>query len=348
MTLSYRHAYHAGSASDVFKHASLLCLLRLRVEALQRERGAAAQLALVDTHSGAGSYELCAGGLADKLREHRGGVARLLEAVERRPAHGALHRCPDAIELARLAREWDSHRHGERDDAARPRATATSMTSLQHYPGSPLLALAFVRRACGLKGPAALFELHSTDQPLLASNVRLAGWPLPGEPVDVLRADGFAAAPAAALKLAARGFFISLLCDPAYELPSEYARAEQLVRALALALAQHQHQHMHWQAALWYPRLRQRTESDAMLARLRAFCRRKRLPWASLVLDTDSARGAQRGLYGSGLFVAGAPPGFASEAKYLLPALRDVLAVHPDARWTVEQGEDGQPGPGPG
>ncbi len=352
MTLSYRHAYHAGSASDVFKHASLLCLLRLRVEALRRERGAAAQLALVDTHSGAGSYELGAGGLADKLREHRDGVARLLEAVERRPAHGALQRCPDANELARLAREWDRHCHGERDGAARPRTTATSMASLQHYPGSPLLALAFVRRACGLKGPAAFFELHSTDQPLLASNVRRAGWPLAGEPVDVLRADGFAAAPAAALKLAARGCFVSLLCDPAYELPSEYARAEQLVRALALALAQtqhqdqHQHQHMRWQAALWYPRLRQRTEAEAMLARLRALCRRKRLPWASLVLDTDSARGAQRGLYGSGLFVAGAPPGFASEAKYLLPALRDLLAAHPDARWTVEQGEEDPPGPG--
>jgi hypothetical protein len=30
----------------------------------------------------------------------------------------------------------------------------------------------------------------------------------------------------------------------------------------------------------------------------------------------------------------------------LLPALCGLLAAHPDARWTVEQGEDDQPEPG--
>jgi 23S rRNA (adenine2030-N6)-methyltransferase len=324
MTLSYRHAYHAGSASDVFKHASLLCLVRLRVDALRREHGAAAQLALIDTHSGAGAYDLGAGGLADKLREHRGGVARLLDAVERK--HGALQRCPDALELARLAREWDK----------KARTTTDKGLGLQHYPGSPLLALAFARRACGLPGPAALFELHSSDHPLLASNVRRAGWPRPGEPVEVRRADGFVAAPAAVQELSARGCFVSLLCDPAYELPSEYARAEQLLRALA------QNRNVNMQAALWYPRLRHRTEAEAMLARLRALCRRKQLPWASLVMDTESAQGGPRGLYGSGLFVAGTPPGFAREANKLLPALIDVLSTHPEARWTLQHGGDGE------
>lgn len=73
--MNYRHAYHAGNFADCFKHALLLLL----IEAMQRKDKP--YLAL-DTHAGAGGYDLSAGP-AEQTGEWRQGVGRLLEA---RPA----------------------------------------------------------------------------------------------------------------------------------------------------------------------------------------------------------------------------------------------------------------------
>jgi 23S rRNA (adenine2030-N6)-methyltransferase len=70
--LSYRHAFHAGNAADVFKHAVLLHCL----DYLKRKE---APLLVIDTHGGAGSYSLTEGHAALN-REWERGVARILEA----------------------------------------------------------------------------------------------------------------------------------------------------------------------------------------------------------------------------------------------------------------------------
>lgn len=49
--LSYQHIYHAGNFADVHKHVALVCALG-RLQA-QRDK-----LRIVDTHAGAGSYDL--------------------------------------------------------------------------------------------------------------------------------------------------------------------------------------------------------------------------------------------------------------------------------------------------
>jgi 23S rRNA (adenine2030-N6)-methyltransferase len=49
--LNYRHAFHAGNFADVFKHALLLAMLA-------DLRRAAAPLTVIDTHAGAGVYDL--------------------------------------------------------------------------------------------------------------------------------------------------------------------------------------------------------------------------------------------------------------------------------------------------
>src|SRR4026209_68473 len=50
-TMNYRHAYHAGNFADVVKHA-VLC----RVLVYLREKPAAFRV--IDTHAGAGRYDL--------------------------------------------------------------------------------------------------------------------------------------------------------------------------------------------------------------------------------------------------------------------------------------------------
>jgi 23S rRNA (adenine2030-N6)-methyltransferase len=76
--VKYRHSYHAGNFADVHKHVTLLALLR----ALQRKPKG---FLYVDTHAGAGSYDL-----GDASTRHgaeaRGGLTALEAAPEPRAA----------------------------------------------------------------------------------------------------------------------------------------------------------------------------------------------------------------------------------------------------------------------
>ena len=67
--LSYRHAFHAGNFADVFKHALLVLIIRM----LQRKDK---PFCLLDTHAGAGRYDLYSPP-AQKNREFSNGIGRL-------------------------------------------------------------------------------------------------------------------------------------------------------------------------------------------------------------------------------------------------------------------------------
>jgi 23S rRNA (adenine2030-N6)-methyltransferase len=69
--MNYRHAFHAGNAGDCVKHALLMLLLG----ALQRKP---ASVFMLDTHAGAGAYDL-AGEAAQRTGEWRSGIGRLLD-----------------------------------------------------------------------------------------------------------------------------------------------------------------------------------------------------------------------------------------------------------------------------
>ena len=68
--MNYRHAFHAGNFADVVKHA-VLC----RILTHLREKPAAFRV--IDTHAGAGVYDL-AGPEAGKTGEWRDGIGRLI------------------------------------------------------------------------------------------------------------------------------------------------------------------------------------------------------------------------------------------------------------------------------
>ena len=117
--MNYRHSFHAGNFADIVKHALLLWLLE--------RRQAQGPVSVIDTHAGAGLYDLS--GDAARSREAEAGIARLMAAAERPPLIEAL-----AAEVGRL----------NPDGGARL------------YPGSPLLIAGRLRDDDRYVG----FELH--------------------------------------------------------------------------------------------------------------------------------------------------------------------------------------------
>jgi 23S rRNA (adenine2030-N6)-methyltransferase len=85
--MNYRHAFHAGNFADLLKHASLIAVL----SRLTSEPG---PLTVVDTHGGAGLYDLT-GPEAERSREARSGAARLMGG-ELPPVMAALRRAVEA------------------------------------------------------------------------------------------------------------------------------------------------------------------------------------------------------------------------------------------------------------
>src|ERR1700755_3414999 len=79
--MNYRHGYHAGNFADVLKHAALCELLRLLTSKDKK-------LFVLDTHAGAGGYDLSTGP-ARRTGEGEGGVGRPLRGVRAASGGGA-------------------------------------------------------------------------------------------------------------------------------------------------------------------------------------------------------------------------------------------------------------------
>jgi len=145
--MNYRHAYHAGNFADVLKHAVLVWA----VGYLQQKPG---PLCLIDSHGGAGLYDLGAPA-AQKTGEAEAGILRLA-ATEARPAV--------------LEPYWDLVRG------------ANGGGAVVHYPGSPKLIAALLRP----QDRAVIGELHKEETAALRAS--LARF----ERVRVVEGDGYA------------------------------------------------------------------------------------------------------------------------------------------------------------
>jgi 23S rRNA (adenine2030-N6)-methyltransferase len=128
--LSYRHAFHAGNAADVLKHAVLICCL----DYLGRKEK---PFLVIDTHAGAGFYPLTEG-YAAQNREWEGGVGRLLACDTLPPLldrYAALVRDSLGVEFP------------------------AKLSPVGRYPGSPALIQKLLRP----RDQAVCFELHPAD-----------------------------------------------------------------------------------------------------------------------------------------------------------------------------------------
>src|SRR5262249_49750299 len=87
--MNYRHAFHAGNFADVVKHA---VLVRILVHLCQKP----APFRVIDTHAGAGRYDL-AGEEAQRSGEWREGIGRLVAARMATPARALFAPYLDAV-----------------------------------------------------------------------------------------------------------------------------------------------------------------------------------------------------------------------------------------------------------
>ena len=112
--MNYRHAFHAGGFADVLKHIVLVRILTY----LQDKQAA---FRVIDTHAGAGVYDLT-GEQAQRGGEWLSGIARIMQA---RFSETVLSLMRPYLDIVR---------------AFNPQGT-----SLTTYPGSPLFARALLR-----------------------------------------------------------------------------------------------------------------------------------------------------------------------------------------------------------
>ena len=149
--MNYRHAFHAGNFADLIKHAVLTHLMR----ALTVAPGA---LTVIDTHAGAGLYDL-AGAEARRTGEAEAGVVRLMADAE----------APAAFDDLR---------------AAVRRANAPG--AVRFYPGSPVL----IGEALRSRDRLIACELRPDDHATLKGRLpRHVG-------AEILKADGWTVAAA--------------------------------------------------------------------------------------------------------------------------------------------------------
>jgi len=189
--MNYRHGFHAGNFADVVKHSLLAMLL----EALSRKP---APWAYLDTHAGAGAYDLHSEA-ARRTREAEGGIGRLWAARGRLP--------PAAERLCDIVAGLN------------PGAPADTLPRV--YPGSPRVAAALARPEDRL----LLAELHPEEAYLLRGELQ------GNKAVAVHERDGYEMLKAFTPPKERRGL---VLIDPPYEKADEFeAVAEALVSAHA-------------------------------------------------------------------------------------------------------------------
>jgi len=276
--LSYRHGFHAGNHADVLKHIALVALLRILT---RKDKG----VAVVDTHAGAGMYSL-EHGFAVKNAEFHDGIALLWQRSDL-PAPVA-----DYLDQVR---------------AANPDGM------LRHYPGSPRIALGVLRPQDRLR----LFELHSTEAPILAEQFAKEG-----RRVAVTTGDGFVGLKAVLPPPSRRGL---VLIDPSYELVSDY-------RAVVAAVRDGMQRFATGTYVVWYPLL-QRRESIELPDKLR---RAAGADWLDIALQVNAPSLEGRGLHGSGLFIVNPPWKFSEQMRGIMPWLTRVLAQDATASFRID------------
>jgi 23S rRNA (adenine2030-N6)-methyltransferase len=147
--MNYRHAFHAGSFADVIKH---IVLVRILLYLHQKP----AAFRVIDTHAGAGLYDLTSEE-ARRGNEWLTGIARIMQA---RFSETAAPLMQPYLDIVRAFND-----RGE----------------LTAYPGSPLIARALLRpqdrlTACEVASPARKALIDALRRDAQAKVIDLDGW----------------------------------------------------------------------------------------------------------------------------------------------------------------------------
>ena len=278
---SYRHAFHAGSHADILKHLILIYL----VEYLQEKPGA---LTIIDTHAGAGIYNL-EDGFAKVSNEAEGGIFRLEKFIASATQTNFL--VDPGIE------KYFKHIQSENTNDI-----------LSVYPGSPFILARLLRPQDRLK----LFELHPKEIDILRHNIQQ----LPqAKQIDIYAENSFARLKGLIPPPSRRGL---ILIDPSYEDKQDY-------RYLEIALEEAIQRFATGCYAIWYPILSRR-ESAALPDRIKKITATHNRSWLHAELRVENAPGERR-LQASGMLIINPPWTLKQHLATALPALVKALGV---------------------
>lgn len=181
--LSYRHAFHAGNHADVLKH---FVLMQVLAYTNQKDK----PYWYIDTHAGAGMYQLNTG-YAAQNGEYESGIAPLwYENTLNQPLKA----------FVGLIQSFNPN------------------SKLTYYPGSPSIAQALVRATDKMR----LFELHPNDCKILLENFKGKD-----RTVRIEKQDGFAGIKAILPPPPRRAV---VLIDPPYEEKQDYQRVVTCIK----------------------------------------------------------------------------------------------------------------------
>ena len=263
--LSYRHSDHAGNFGDVLKH---IILIEIFDYLCQSDTG----FEYIDSHAGAGLYQL-----KTKSTENKPGYRKAITKLKRE--------------------EWP--------ELAGYLASIHSLntdTSLQIYPGSPVIAKQFLRS----QDKAWLFELNTEEHVLLKKNI--------GDDtrIRVSQQDGYKGLLEHLPISSGRGL---VLIDPPYETDTDY---DQVLETITLAYEKF----TDGIYAIWYPvvnrrcilRLQEKITSNG-ISNIQRF-------ELGMSADTD-----EMSMTASGMIVINPPATLMAKMKQLLPRLVETLAT---------------------
>ena len=329
---SYRHAFHAGNHADVLKHTTLIALMKYLT---QKDTA----LTVIDTHAGAGLYRLD-GDYTETSGEALDGVFKLFSGSK----------MPEALtEREQLATKSIANK--KTGNAAKAPATEALAPALQDYidllrglnpqfaesgdpvhlkiyPGSPFIEQQFLSGRDKLK----LFELHPTDFKSLTGNIEQLG---AGRQVSVAREDGFEVLKTFLPPPARRAM---VLCDPSYEIKTDYARVAACMADAVKRFATGTY-------VVWYP-LIPRPEAHDLPRKLKTLATKAGRSWLNATLTvksskltTDAAGEVKRpGLPASGMFVINPPHTLKADLQAVLPQLVARLGQDRNAGFTLDHG----------
>ncbi|WCM89223.1 23S rRNA (adenine(2030)-N(6))-methyltransferase RlmJ [Acidovorax sp. NCPPB 3576] len=263
-----------------------------------------AALTVLDTHAGAGLFRLD-GDYAATSGEAADGILRLVPpAVLKEPLAPALQAYVDMV-------------------GAFNQGNVTRV-----YPGSPFITRRLLRDRDKLK----VFELHPTDLRALAGNVAQLE---AGRQVAVLHEDGFEGIKKFLPPPARRAL---VLCDPSYEIKSDYGRVLDMAADSLKRFATGTY-------AVWYPII-PRPEAHDLPRRLKTLATKAGKSWlhATLTVKSSKVTGAadgqarRPGLPASGMFLINPPFTLKAALKPALPQMAQLLAQDHHASHTLESG----------
>ncbi|MCW5589976.1 MAG: 23S rRNA (adenine(2030)-N(6))-methyltransferase RlmJ [Legionellales bacterium] len=274
--MNYRHIYHAGNFADVFKHAITVTLL----EALTVKPK---PLVYIDTHAGIGGYDLTQEE-ALRSQEYQQGIVKLLNEPTV---------IPELFSYLTLIRKY------------------SIAPELSFYPGSPVVAQAFLREIDRM----ILNEFHPEDYKQLKKNVGNRG------NIHCHQRDAYEFLPAILPPNPARAL---ILIDPPYEKISEFDDLFFLVKKSLTKFA-------HGIYAIWYPIVDER--HHAFISRL---LQSLHTPTLHAWLTRTSIQPERQGLIGTGMIIINPPWQIEHKIMPITEFLGHLFKLDAKARFHVE------------